>query len=184
MISVFALGDPKQQFIYYELAKIYFRREAYLKSLENIDKVETFFEMQSKDYWFSALFFKGFIRYYQKDLAESERIFNLIVNSSDQSGVQANGFYGLAYVAFENKKYLDAINLCEKVTKLNPGFYDMESLGFLMAASFFYLNRFDIFEMYYNEIRKKFPKGRYEKELSALKKQVPVKESQESGKKE
>ena len=60
----------------------------------------------------------------------------------------------------------------------------MESLGFLMAASFFYLNRFDIFEMYYNEIRKKFPKGRYEKELSALKKQVPVKESQESGKKE
>ncbi|MCB0282243.1 MAG: hypothetical protein H6627_06115 [Calditrichae bacterium] len=166
--------SQKQQYIYYELAKIYFRQEMYEQALEYINKVESFFEKNSKDFWLSALFFKGFIHYYQKQLDESDKIFNTIVTLADQAGVQANGFYGQAYIAFEKKKYLDTINLCEKVIKLNPGFYDMESLGFLMAASFFHLERYDIFEMYYLELQKKFPSGRYNRELHALRKQIPL----------
>lgn len=165
--------SQKQQFIYYELAKIYFRRQDYQTSLEYIEKVESFFEKNSKEFWLSALFFKGFINYYQKKLDESENIFNTIVTLSDEAGMQANGFYGQAYVAFEKKKHLDTINLCEKVIKLNPKFYDMESLGFLMAASFFHLERYDVFEMYYNELQNKFSNGRYNEELKVLKSQIP-----------
>ena len=45
----------------------------------------------------------------------------------------------------------------------------METVGFLTAASFYYLGRKDVFEKYYMQLKKNFPNGRYAAELTLLK---------------
>ena len=51
---------------------------------------------------------------------------------------------------------------------LDEQFFDRESLGFLTAASYFYLGRKDIFAEYYDQMIKSYPQGRYRQELENL----------------
>jgi hypothetical protein len=46
-------------------------------------------------------------------------------------------------------------------------------VGFLTAASYYYLGRIDIFREYYTQLMKTFPQGRYIAELKAMQKNVP-----------
>ncbi|KAA3615006.1 MAG: hypothetical protein D8M58_11180 [Calditrichaeota bacterium] len=165
--------SDKQKYIYYELAKLEFRNQNYAESQKELDQVEDYFLNNAKDYWLSLLFFKGFNNYYQQKIEESEKIFNLMVENSDDPITQSNGYYGLAYITFEKKDYLETVNICEKVTKLNPNFFDMESLGFLMAASFFSLGRYDVFKLYYEQMKKSYTNGRYFDELSKMYNKIP-----------
>lgn len=165
--------SDKQKYIYYELGKLEFRNQNYEESQRYLDQVEEYFKKDEEDYWHSLLFFKGFNNYYQQNMAESERIFKLLVEKAKNPISQSNGYYGLAYTAFEKKDFLDTINICEKVTKLNSNFFDMESLGFLMAASFFSLGRYDVFKMYFEQIKKSYANGRYFDELAKMYKQIP-----------
>lgn len=170
-------SSAKQKYIHYELAKIYFSRQEYEQSERHIEAAEDFFRDNAYDFWLSAQFFKGFIKYYKKQIAESEQIFQTLLSEAKEANMLANANYGMAYIAFEKKDYLQTINLCEQVTKLNEHFYDMESLGFLMAASFFYLGRYDVFNMYFNQMQKAYSNGRYHSELKSLAEQIPEKKS-------
>lgn len=166
--------SEKQMYVCYELGKLYFRNQRYLDAEKYFDKSEEYFKNNAHDYWISMLFFKGFSKYYLQKTSEAEQFFNQLIDiSKDEPIAQSNGLYGLAFVYFDRKNYLDTINTCEKVTKLNPKFFDMESLGFLIAASFFYLGRYDVFEKYYEQITKTFEGGRYFDELSRLYAQIP-----------
>jgi len=166
--------SEKQMYVCYELGKLYFRNQRYLDAEKYFDKSDEYFKNNAHDYWISMLFFKGFSKYYLQKTSEAEQFFNQLIDiSKDEPIAQSNGLYGLAFVYFDRKNYLDTINTCEKVTKLNPNFFDMESLGFLIAASFFYLGRYDVFEKYYEQITKSFEGGRYFEELSRLYAQIP-----------
>ena len=50
----------------------------------------------------------------------------------------------------------------------------METVGFLTAASFYYLGRKDVFEKYYKQLKKNFPNGRYAAELTLLKENITI----------
>ena len=165
--------SEKQKYVCYELGKLYFRNQRYVDAEKYLDMAEEFFKNKAKDYWISLLFFKGFSRYYLQKISDAEKYFKQIVENTNEAVSQANGFYGLAYINFDKKNYLDTINTCEKVTKLNPNFFDMESIGFLTAASFFYLGRFDVFKQYFDQIKKTFKSSRYLDELSRLEAQMP-----------
>jgi len=165
--------SDKQKYIYYELATLEFRNQNYAESQKQLDQVEEYFKENSQDYWLSLLFFKGFNNYYQQNIDESETIFKLLIEKSEDPVSKSNGYYGLAYITFEKKDFLETVNICEKVTKLNPNFFDMESLGFLMAASFFSLGRYDVFKLYFEQMKKSYTNGRYFDELSKMYKQIP-----------
>lgn len=169
--------SDKQKYVCYELGKLYFRNQRYLDAEKYLDKAEEFFKEQAHDYWMSLLFFKGFSKYYLQNLTDAEKYFRQLIDNSKNPVIQSNGYYGLAYIYFENKNYLDTINTCEKVTKLNPGFFDLESLGFLIAASFYYLGRYDVFQRYYEQMKKTFKSGRYFKELTKMNAQIPTGDS-------
>ena len=81
---------------------------------------------------------------------------------------KASALFGLAFITFSAKEYLKTINLCEAITSSDSQFFDMETLGFLSAASFFYLGRKDIFQDYYKQLIKQYPGGRYRQELDNL----------------
>ena len=80
----------------------------------------------------------------------------------------ASAKFGLAFLEFRGKNYLNAITLCEEIISLDANFFDKESVGFLTAASYFYLGRKDIFSEYYNKMKETYPDGRYSKELDSL----------------
>jgi tetratricopeptide (TPR) repeat protein len=165
--------SEKQKYIFYELAKLEFRNQNYEESQSNLDQVEEFFKENAKDYWLSLLFFKGFNNYYQHKIDESESVFKLLVENAADPISKSNGYYGLAYIAFEKKDFTETVNLCENVTKLNGKFFDMESLGFLMAASFFNLGRFDVFKLYFEQMKKTYSNGRYYDDLYKMYKNIP-----------
>ena len=166
--------SEKQKYVCYELGKLYFRNQRYLDAEKYLELAEEFFKNNANEFWISLLFFKGFTKYYLQNLSEAEKYFKLLIENSNDPVAQSNGFYGLAYIQFENKNYLDTINTCEKVTNLNSNFFDMESLGFLIAASFFYLGRYDVFQQYFEQIKKTFQEGRYFEELSKMNAQIPA----------
>jgi tetratricopeptide (TPR) repeat protein len=165
--------SKKQKYIYYELGKLEFRNQNYQESQKYLNEVEEYFKENDQDYWLSLLFFKGFNFYYQQNIDEGEKTFKLLVEKAKDPISQSNGYYGLAYITFEKKDYLETVNISEKVTKLNPNFFDMESLGFLMAASFFSLGRYDVFKLYFEQMKKSYTSGRYFDELSKMYKQIP-----------
>ncbi len=163
-------SSQKQQMAIFELLKIYFRLQKYEESEKWINQVESYFYQNEKEYWLTLLFFKGFVKYYRNQVEESERIFEELLENAQNDPRRATGLFGLAFINFHRKNYLNTINLCETVTKHDPSFFDMESVGFLTAVSFKYLGRDDVFEKYYTELKKNYPNGRYSVELARIRK--------------
>lgn len=162
----------KQQYAVYELGKLYFKLQKYAEAEGLFKEIEAFFYQNNRDYWLSLLYMKGFIKYYQKEITEAEKIFEELLENSTDNLRRATALFGLAFVAFERKDYLRTINLCESVARLDENFYDKETLGFLTAASFHYLGRNDVFEKYYQQMIKSYPNGRYHRELEEIKSKI------------
>ncbi len=165
-------SSEKQQYALFNLAKLYFKYKKYAQAEELLNEVEGFFFQNNKDYWLSVLYMKGFVKYYQSQLDEAEKIFEELLEQATESKQRASALFGLAFIAFDRKDYLKTINLCEAVAKMDEHFYDKETLGFLTAASFHHLGRNDVFEKYYQQMIKAFPQGRYRKELETIKSKI------------
>jgi len=161
--------SEKQQIVLFELTKIFFKNQKYRQAEKLITEIEPYFYQNRKEYWLSILFYKGFIFYYRNQLQKSESIFEELLENARQDKRKATALFGLAFVNFSKKDYVKTINLCEAVTGADKEFFDMETLGFLTAASFYNLGRKDIFKKYYDRLKMKFPHGRYSKEMDQMK---------------
>jgi len=164
--------SEKQHFAIFELAKIHFRKQAYPEADKLFNTIEESFKQDNKEYWLSLLFFKGFILYYENNLGESRKVFDNMLEQTEDSKRKASGMFGLAFICFAEKDYLKTINLCESILAGDPDFFDKETLGFLTAASFYNLGRKDVFQKYYDQLMKHFPNGRYHEELESFKKHI------------
>lgn len=160
--------SEKQQIAIYELLKVYFRQQKYSETERWITEVESYFYQNNKDYWLSLLFYKGFVSYYLNQRDDAEKIFEELLENAQDNPRKATALFGLAFISFGRKDYLKTINLCEAVTTHDPGFFDMETIGFMTSASFYHLGRKDVFEKYFLELKKNFPQGRYVEELNKL----------------
>ena len=160
--------DDKQQFVKYELGKLYFIQGRYDLAFPYLMEINTFFENQDKEYHLSVLFYLGFINYYLESLENSRNYFEQILMAKPDNHRQAGAFFGLAFLEFRQKNYLNVITLCEKIIETDDTFFDKESVGFLTAASYFHLGRKDIFLKYHSEMLVSYPGGRYENEMNKL----------------
>ncbi len=161
--------DDKQQYVKYELAKLYFYRGSYDLAYPLLEEILDFFKQRDTEYVLSILFFLGFVNYYLESYKRARWCFEQILGENSSSSRKVSGFFGLAFVEFHDKNYLNVISLCEKIMDLEPEFFDRESVGFLTAASYYYLGRIDIFQEYYHLLMKTFPEGRYMNELKTMK---------------
>ena len=164
--------SEKQQYALFNLAKLYFKHQQYEQAEELLSEVEGFFFQHNKDYWLSVLYMKGFSKYYQNQLDEAEKIFEELLENSGEDKQKAMALFGLAFITFDRKDYLKTINLCEAVAKMDEHFFDKETLGFLTAASFHYLGRNDVFQKYYQQMIRRYPDGRYRKELDDIRAKI------------
>jgi hypothetical protein len=110
----------------------------------------------------------GFIAYYLNNHKKSRDYFSEILAEKSSLKQQASAKFGLAFLEFQVKNYLNVISLCEEVLTKDENFFDKESVGFLTAASYYYLGRKDIFSEYYLKMKESYPEGRYNQELDKL----------------
>lgn len=161
-----------QQFVKYNLGRLYFTNGEYDLALPLLQEITPFFEQKSPEYLQSIYFFSGFIYYYLENLQESKNHFSKILDLEPSNSGKAMASFGFAFIEFKQKNYLAVIELCEKVVEFEPEFFDMESIAFLTAASYFYLGRTDIFTEYFQQILKTYPSGRYIDDLENLKNSI------------
>jgi tetratricopeptide (TPR) repeat protein len=160
--------DEKQQFVKFELGKIYFIQGSYDLAHPFFTEIVDFFEQSNHKYKLSIWFYLGFIYYYLDNSEKSHMYFSQILSAEPGAQRVASAKFGLAFLEFRNKNYLNAITLCEEIISLDSNFFDKESIGFLTAASYCYLGRKDIFSEYYKKMKETYPNGRYAKELDSL----------------
>jgi len=157
--------DDKQQYVKYELGKLHFILGRYDLAFPYFKDIEEFFRRTDQEYHLSVIFYLGFIHYYLEAHENSREYFEQILSSTKDKKRWTGAYLGLAFLEFRSKNYLNVISLCEKIVELDEHFFDMESIGFLTAASYYYLGRKDIFMEYYSQLVETYPAGRYRKEL-------------------
>ena len=163
---------PEQQYVKYELGKLYFKNNEYDKALPFLEEIEQFFKNEKEEYYFSILFFLGFSYYYLENLTKAKKCFDIIISANPSKQRYISALFGLAYVEYQNKNYLQVISLCEKIISMEEDFFDKESVGFLTTASYLHLGREDIFNAYFDQMLKTYPSGRYIKDLKELQNQL------------
>ena len=114
------------------------------------------------------MFYLGFIYYYLNNIKNARDLFNQILTEKPKEDYIASAYYGLAYVEYHEKNYINVISLCEKIVTIREDFFDKESVGFLTASSYFHLGRYDIFSEFYSQMIKQYPNGRYRSELDDM----------------
>lgn len=164
--------SDEQKFVVYELGKVLFRQQKYAQALQELTVAETYFADKNPEYWFSVLFYLGFIYYYQGKDDLSKSTFNQLLTNTTDLKRKATGLFGLAFLSFRHQDYLNTINLCEQILEYDDYFFDRETIGYLSGASFYYLGRYDIANKYIDRLLETFPAGRYQQELEQLRKQL------------
>jgi len=159
---------PEQQYVKFELGKLYFKTGAYDKALPFLEEIEKYFIGENQEYYYSILFFLGFTYYYLENLSNAKKCFDTIIKANPSKERYISAIFGMAYVEYQNRNFLDVITFCEKIITLDENFFDKESVGFLTAASYLHLGREDIFKIYFDQMTKTYPSGRYIKELKEL----------------
>ena len=159
---------PEQQFVKFELGKLFFKKSEYDKALPFLEEIEYYFKAENQEYYYSVLFFLGFSYYYLENLSNAKKCFDTIIKANPSKERYVSAIFGMAYVEYQNKNFLEVITLCEKIITLDENFFDKESVGFLTAASYLHLGREDIFKIYFDQMTKTYPSGRYIKELKEL----------------
>jgi tetratricopeptide (TPR) repeat protein len=159
---------PEQQYVKYELGKLYFTNHDYDKAIPHLEEIEIHFENENKEYYFSIMFFLGFSYYYLENLTKAKKCFDTIITANPSQQRFVSALFGLAFVEYQNKNFLEVISLCEKIISLDENFFDKESVGFLTTASYLHLGREDIFNAYFEQMLKTYPSGRYINELKEL----------------
>ena len=160
--------DDKQQYVRYELGKLNFIRGNYDLAHPFFNTILEFFEETNDQYKQSIWFYLGFIFYYLNNFDKSHDYFSKILSDEPSSKRKASAKFGLAFLEFHKKNFLNTISLCEEVISLDKNFFDKESVGFLTAASYFYLGRKDIFIEYFKKMKETYTNGRYAEELDKL----------------
>ena len=159
---------PEQQYVKFELGKLYFKKGEYDKALPFLEEIEKYFMRENQEYYYSILFFLGFSYYYLENLSNATKCFDTIIKANPSTERYVSALFGMSYVEYQNKNYLEVISFCEKIMTLDENFFDKESVGFLTAASYLHLGREDIFNVYFDQMIKSYPSGQYIEELKKL----------------
>jgi tetratricopeptide (TPR) repeat protein len=167
-------NSDKQQFVKYELGKMLFIQGNYDLAYPYFVDITQYFKENGFDYYLSVLFYLGFIHYYLKNYTKARENFEQILAQPCSAERQSSAYYGLAFLEFNDRNYLNVISLCEKIISLDRNFFDKETVGFLTAASYNYLGRNDIFLEYCKQMVKSYPQGRYQEELNKMIKVNPA----------
>lgn len=154
-------AESDKKYIYFEIGKMRFLQGALIKSKTYLEKAVGFFDWQEEKYYQSILYYLGFVAFYEKQLDRAKQHFSEIIEKASENEGKATGYFGMAHILYECNNYRELTDTCHRILELDQNFYDRETLAFFLSKSNLELKRYDEFAIFYNQLRKKYPEGRY-----------------------
>lgn len=155
------ISEAEKKYVNFEVGKIYFLTGALKKSETYFESAAKFFHWEEAEYCQSIRYYQGFLAFYEKEYAYAERAFAEIIENARGKENKATGYFGMAHLLYQKQDYTELIALCEKIMELDKNFYDGETVAFFFCKSFMELNRLKELAIFYNELKNKYPNGRY-----------------------
>ena len=118
--------DEKQNYVSYELGKLYFSQGSYDLAYPHLIKIVAYFRETKHEYGWSILFYLGFINYYLQNFAKSREYFESILSDDAPRARVASANFGLAFLEFQAKNYLNVISLSEGILDQDENFGPIE----------------------------------------------------------
>ena len=103
----------------------------------------------------------GFILFYEKENRKAEKLFERIISDSENEADKASGYFGVAHLLYEKQDYDALITCCQTIIRLNPEFFDMETLAFFLCRSYLELEMWDELSIFLPNMMDSYPEGRY-----------------------
>jgi tetratricopeptide (TPR) repeat protein len=98
--------DEKQQYVKYELGKLYFIKGNYDLAHPYFNEIRKFFETSNDEYKHSIWFYLGFIYYYLNNFEKSYGLFLEILSDNPSPKRQASAKFGLSFLQFQRKNMI------------------------------------------------------------------------------
>lgn len=155
------IPDEEKKYAYFRLGEIHFIEGAIKKSKEHLEKVAKYFSWKEIDYKKVLEYYLGFIAFYEKQYEHAENHFTKIIQHTSNNKDKASGYFGLAHLLHQKNNYNELVKICKKILELDENFYDQETLGYFFCKSFAELKQYKELASFYAELRKKYPKGKY-----------------------
>jgi tetratricopeptide (TPR) repeat protein len=164
------IPETEKKYVNFEVGKIHFLTGALQKSETYFESAARFFTWEEADYFQSIRYYQGLLAFYKKEYEYAERAFAEIVENARSKENKATGYFGMAHLLYQKQNYGELLVLCEKIMELDKNFYDGETVAFFLCKSFMELNRLKELTIFYNELKNRYPNGRYHSYYPAFEK--------------
>ncbi len=104
------------------------------------------------EFYQNALLGSGWCSYLLEDYNYAEMVLELLIKNYPRSTLYLEGVYKLGRVYFKQKKYLNVINLYEKILDLDISPFDEYDIKFVLGESYFWENLFDKAKKHFDDI--------------------------------
>lgn len=166
------VDDNIKRFTFFELGKIIFTKGQIDEAEHYINIANALFSPEEENYKSAIAYYLGFIKYFQKKFSEARGHFDFILRRSTDPKIRAGGFFGVAHLHYQYKDYQALIDICEKILRTDNTFFDKETLGYFMSEAYLHLKRMTELEMFFTELQKNYPHGRYVAEYPKFQKEL------------
>jgi tetratricopeptide (TPR) repeat protein len=164
-------GDPLKKEVEFEIAQVHFQRGEFSIAKKYFDELSDYFKYETDDAKAANYLYQfGFTEYYLRNYVNAEKYFEEMFHLAKDDAAKALALYGKAFIQFNDSRYEALIGTVEEILGLNPEFQDKESLAYFMCVSYKSLNDRIKFDMFFNELKKNYPEGRYSEYYDDLQK--------------
>jgi|GEM_PF-2526928 len=155
------IEDKDKRFVLFETGKIFYRQNLTREARPYLEKSLEFFSQEEKAYLRANRYYLGFILFYEKENRKAEKLFESIITDSETDADKASGYFGIAHLLYEKQDYDALITCCQTIIRLNPEFFDMETLAFFLCRSYLELEMWDELGIFLPNMMDSYPEGRY-----------------------
>ncbi|GAB4188196.1 MAG: hypothetical protein Kow00108_24920 [Calditrichia bacterium] len=160
------IEEFEKRFIYYELGRLYFLQGDYPAALQELSIAHDYFT-DDDEYFYAIKYYLGFIHLFQDNLEDAFAEFSFIIENSAFDDKVVGGMYGIAQVFMKQGEYERVIQSCKDILSLDPDFSDRETLAYMMVRSYYELQDWNSFSLFYRQLKSQYPEGMY-KEIYRL----------------
>lgn len=150
-----------KKFAYFELGKTLFVNSQIIESEHYLKIAKSLFSNEEEEYMSAIDYYLGFGAYFQKNFTRAKQFFEKIIEQSKTEKTRSTGFFGLAHLFYHQKNYTGMIDISEKILRLDPTFFDKETLGYFLCTSYLNLKMWIELETFFRELETNYPEGRY-----------------------
>ena len=155
------ISDREKRFAFFELGKVLFNSGNVIEAENPLKIADTLFGEDELSYRTAVAYYLGFCKYFQKQPEKAQEYFDFIIQNSSDHKTSASGYFGLAHLHFLSGDFPVLVDLCEKILRMDPQFFDKETLGYFLATAYQKLKKWEELEAVLDELEKNYPDGRY-----------------------